>query len=133
MDVIETARQLGVAIQQDGRYIALMKAKAKNDEDKELQDMIGKLNLIRMQYGSEAGKDDKDDKKLDELGKQFNELYEKIMRNENMDRYSKAKNEVDSMMNYINQILMMSVNGDDPMTAEPSSCGGDCSGCSGCH
>ena len=48
--------------------------------------------------------------------------------------YNEAKNEVDQLMQYINAILVTAVNGGDPMTVEePSSCGGDCAGCSGCH
>ena len=56
------------------------------------------------------------------------------MNNESMQAYNEAKNEMDSLMQYINAILTTAVNGGDPMTVEePSSCSGDCSGCSGCH
>ena len=37
MDIIEMARELGKALQNDDRYIAYNLAKQVNDEDKELQ------------------------------------------------------------------------------------------------
>ena len=48
MDVIATARQLGKAIQQDERYLRLMVAQQMNDSDEELQSLIGKFNLKRI-------------------------------------------------------------------------------------
>ena len=67
MDIIETARQLGVAIQQDEsfkRYIAAMQA---NDNSDQLQKLIGEFNLIRMQLDSELAKEEKDDSKVTEI------------------------------------------------------------------
>ena len=48
---------------------------------------------------------------------------------------SSAKKEVDALMNYINRILVLSVNGEDPDSVEMSdvSCTGSCSTCGGCH
>ena len=56
MDVIEITRQLGKAIQADERYIDYVNAKSRNDEDKELQELIGEFNLIRQNVAFESGK-----------------------------------------------------------------------------
>ena len=50
MNVIELTRQLGEAIQQDEKYIAFTEARRANEEDMELNAMIGKLNLVQMSY-----------------------------------------------------------------------------------
>ena len=42
------ARELGKAIQEDDRYLALRLATQSNDEDQALQDMIGEFNLKRV-------------------------------------------------------------------------------------
>ena len=136
MDVIEITRQLGEAIQQDERYIAFMEAKRANEEDMELNAMIGKLNLVQMAYQNESGKEAPDDKKLDDMDKEFRQLYGDIMLNENMKRYEEKKQTVDDMMNYLIGILSQCVNGADPATCEPVSadgeCTGSCSTCGGC-
>ncbi len=136
MDVIEITRQLGEAIQQDERYIAFMEAKRANEEDMELNAMIGKLNLVQMAYQNESGKEAPDDKKLDDMDKEFRQLYGDIMLNENMKRYEEKKQVVDDMMNYLIGILSQCVNGADPATCEPVSadgeCTGSCSTCGGC-
>ena len=136
MDVIEITRQLGEAIQQDDKYIAFMEAKRANEEDMELNAMIGKLNLVQMAYQNESGKEAPDDKKLEEMDNEFRQLYGDIMLNENMKRYEEKKQTVDDMMNYLIGILSQCVNGADPATCEPVSadgeCTGSCSTCGGC-
>ena len=48
MDVIELARELGKAIQQDERFLAMQIARQNSDNDDELQQLIGEFNLKRM-------------------------------------------------------------------------------------
>ena len=136
MNVIELTRQLGEAIQQDEKYIAFMEAKKANEEDMDLNAMIGKLNLVQMSYQNEGGKDAPDEKKLEEMDNEFRQLYGDIMLNENMKRYEAKKQELDDMMNYLIGILSQCVNGADPATCEPVSENGDCTGscstCGGC-
>ncbi len=136
MNVIELTRQLGEAIQQDEKYIAYMEAKQANEEDMDLNAMIGKLNLVQMSYQNESGKDAPDEKKLEEMDNEFRQLYGDIMLNENMKRYEAKKQELDDMMNYLIGILSQCVNGADPATCEPVSetgdCTGSCSTCGGC-
>ena len=136
MDVIEITRQLGEAIQRDDRYIAFMEAKRANEEDMELNAMIGKLNLVQMAYQNESGKESPDESKLESMDREFQQLYGDIMLNENMKRYEERKQTVDDMMNYLIGILSQCVNGADPATCEPVSadgeCTGSCSTCGGC-
>lgn len=136
MDVIELTRQLGAAIQQDARYLDYVKAKTANEEDQNLNDLIGKLNLLQLSYQTEAQKEDADEAKLAAFDEDFRKLYGEVMLNENMRNYENARQSVDDMMNYIIQILSLCVNGEDPATCEPApeggSCTGSCSTCGGC-
>ncbi len=136
MDVISAVRALGAAIQQDERYLAFVKAKEANESDIELNGLIGKLNLIQLSYQNESSKEEPDTDKLEGMDAQFREIYGQIMLNENMKKYEEAKNDVDSMMNYLIQILTLCVNGEDPANCEPqqaeSGCSGNCSSCGGC-
>ena len=126
-------RALGKAIQQDERYIRLSLARDNNDNDEKLQEMIGKFNLKRVEVNQEAARPDKDQAKLDQLNESIRTLYKEIMENPNMVEFNAAKEEIDSLMNFVNQILVLSVNGQDPDTVEQSSCTGSCATCAGCH
>lgn len=138
MALTETLRQLGKEIQADERFVALMKATSANDADSALQEKIGELNLIMMNYNKEAEKGEEgDQKKIGEYQNQYGALYAEIMANENMAAYQKVQAGVEEMANYISQMIGMFLNGADPETCEPEpdhSCGEEgCATCGGCH
>jgi cell fate (sporulation/competence/biofilm development) regulator YmcA (YheA/YmcA/DUF963 family) len=134
MDLIQMARELGAALQQDARYLEFMQAHEDNEKDIELQGLIGKIQLVHMSYNREAAKDDKDEEKLKEYDRQFNSLYNEVMCNPHMRRFEKARDEADKLMKEITGILTLCMRGEDPMTCDPNagSCGGDCGSCGGC-
>ena len=136
MDVIKLTRELGAAIQQDERYLNFAKARQENENDAELNDLMGQIQMVQMNYQMEASKETPDSAKMQELEEQFNEVYTKFMDNDKMKVYEAARAEIDNLMNYVMQILGLCVNGADPATCEPEqehNCGGSCSSCSGCH
>ena len=138
MSVIELTRQLGAAIQQDERYLAFAAAKEANEKDEALNALMGEIQMIQMNYQMEVSKETPDSAKMQAFEAEFNAKYEAFMANENMQKYDEARAQVDSLMNYIMQILGLCVNGADPATCEPEeqhdhSCDGSCSSCSGCH
>ena len=134
MDIIAMARELGKAIQQDERYKRIDAAKKANDADSVLQDLIVKFNMKRSELSTEMAQENKDPEKLNALDKELKELYSEVMANENMVEFNAAKVEVDTMMNFISEILYGSVNGENPDTIEmQTGCGGNCASCGGCH
>ncbi|MCD7730216.1 MAG: YlbF family regulator [Oscillospiraceae bacterium] len=137
MTIIDKARELGAMLQQDERYAEYYAAKAQNDKDENLQNMINEFNMKRMQLNNEMSKEQRDEDKLNELDDAIKSLYGTIMANENMERYNKAKTAMDSLLNQINMVITYSANGEDPMTCpcdEVSvNCSGSCSTCGGCH
>lgn len=137
MDVIAVTRQLGKAIQADERYIDYVNAKARNDEDKELQDLIGEFNLIRQNVALESDKpeEEQNKEKLAELNNKMRTAYDAVMANENMALFTVAKQGMDALMNQINTILTYSMEGMDPETCPSeisADCSGSCSTCGGC-
>ncbi len=74
MDIIKMTRDLGAAIQQDERYLKFKQARETNENDKELMDLIGEIQLIQMNFQQEAGKENADEDKL----KAYNENFEKL-------------------------------------------------------
>lgn len=141
MDIIEMTRKLGVEIQNSDEYKKFAAAKLANDEDKQLQEDIGNFNLIRMQIDQcltdENNKEEDKEalrSKINDLNVKLKDLYSKIMASESMVNYNVAKTELDTLVNQINAIITLTVNGEDPMTCQISEgCSGSCSTCSGCH
>lgn len=134
MDIIEMARQLGAAIQQSDEYTAYNVAKNAADGDEVLQEMIGEFNLKKLSLSTEVQKEEKDQEKLAALNEEVRSLYGRIMAHPTMAAYNTTKEELDRLLNFIQQIIVYSANGEDPATIqEETFCGGDCSGCSGCH
>jgi len=137
MTVIELTRQLGAAIQEDARYKEYEAARKANEADDELNNLIGKINLVQLNYQQEAAKgDDADAEKMEAFAKEFEEAYREIMLNGNMVKFEAAKTAIDDMMNEIMGILALCIDGQDPATCEPAhehSCGGSCESCGGCH
>ncbi len=137
MDVIAKARELGAALQQDERYLKLAEAQKANEEDTALNELIARIQLVQMSFQHEAQKEDKNEQKLEAYDKEFGEIYTQIMANPNMQAYEAARAEIDALMQYINNIFVLCLQGEDPATCEPKTeehnCGGECSSCGGCH
>ena len=134
MDIIEMARELGKALQNDDRYIAYNLAKQVNDEDKELQEQIDSFEKMRYDLSMELTKENKDTEKVKELDENIKETYNKIMSNKNMIVFSAAQKSLEALVSNIQEIITLSANGEDPASCEPSSgCTGSCATCGGCH
>ncbi len=135
MTIIEQARALGAAIQQDERYTRYNEAAQKSDTDTAIQNKIGEFNMLRQQLNVEMSKPDKDADKMTELDKNIRELYDEIMAMPAMVEFNSAKEDLDKLLQCVNYIITCAANGEDPMTCpeEPPHCSGSCASCGGCH
>ncbi len=133
MSLEKLTRELGKAIQQDERYLAMQKAIEANEKDTALNELMSKIQLIQVSYQHEASKEEPNEDKMKAYDEEFRGVYTEIMMNPNMQAYEKARQDIDELMNFLTGILAMCVNGDDPDTCDPKahSCGGDCGSC-GC-
>ena len=116
MDCIDLFKRAAMALQTDPRYLALDQARKLNDNDQELQNMIGEFNLARMDLNNEIGKSERSDARISELNEKVNDLYGKIMADEGMVAYNEAKKDCENLVNYIDAIINTAMNGGDPMT-----------------
>lgn len=135
MEILEITRELGKAIQADSAYKKFLEAKKNNDDDRELQDLIGEFNLIRLNVSNAMTDPEKDEKKIEEYNTKLQECYKKVMANKSMIAYNEAKTALDGIVGKVNTLLSMIIDGADPDTAEipDASCTGSCSTCGGCH
>ena len=135
--IIKLARDLGSEIQKQEIYLNMVRSEAKNDADKELQDLIGEFNLKRISLNSEMSKeeDKKDKAKIESLDSEIKEVYQKIMANENMIEYNRSRQALMTLLKDINKILSAAVTGSDPQNVdlEEKACEGSCASCGGCH
>ncbi|MBQ8297162.1 MAG: YlbF family regulator [Ruminococcus sp.] len=134
MDIMTMTRELGKAIQADERYKAYMTAKEANDNNTELQKLIGDFNLIRMNINQAMSAENKDEENLKKLDEEMRALYAQIMGSEGMIAFNEAQNALEQLIGDVQQIITMCANGEDPDTCQVShGCSGSCSSCSGCH
>ncbi len=120
MDVMDAARALGVAIQADDKYKAFLAAQetAGKDESlaafaKELQDMQGEFEALM--ENADRTEDD-----LNEIQQRYIAKYQEMNEVPSMAALQDARAAVNDMMNDAMQIIYLSVNGEDPMTCQPS-------------
>lgn len=97
MEILEATRVLGKAIQSDNTYKKFVEAKKNNDDDRELQDLIGEFNLIRLNVSNAMTDPEKDEKKIEEYNNQLQECYKKVMANSSMIAYNEAKTALDGL------------------------------------
>ena len=132
--IIAMARSIGRELQNDERFVRAQLAQNAADEDKELQDLIGEFNLKRIALNQESTREEKDGEKIRKLDGEIRDVYARLMANEHMQAYQAAKQELDQLINNVTTIIALSAQGQDPDEIEESAgCGGDCSGCAGCH
>ena len=133
MDIIKMTRELGKAIQQDERYVAYTLAKTANDNDAELQTLIGDFNLKRMNINAEMSGGEENSDRLKKFNEELKEIYSKIMANDNMAAFNTAQSALEQLISDVNQIISMCANGEDPDTCQIShGCSGSCATCGGC-
>ena len=98
MDCIDLFKKAAAAMQTDPRYLELDAARRENDNDQELQGLIGEFNLKRLDLNNESAKPEPDTAHVADLNQQVNDLYTQIMSSEGMVRYNTAKKECEAML-----------------------------------
>ena len=126
MDCIDLFKKAAAAMQTDPRYLELDAARRENDNDQELQGLIGEFNLKRLDLNNESAKPEPDTAHVADLNQQVNDLYTQIMSSEGMVRYNTAKKECEAMVSHIDAIINTAMNGGDPMTVQAPT--GGCTG-----
>ena len=135
-DIMEMAKALGKALQQDETYLKFREAAETNDRDEALQQLIAEFNLKRLDLQHEQEKETPDSDREPALDGAVKELYGQIMANPSMAAYQGARASFEQLLDGINRVIAMSAAGQDPDSYDPNaaaSCTGDCSACGGWH
>jgi len=130
MDIIEKAKELGQVLMNDEKIKRIQIAMVNNDNDFELQKLIGEFNLKRIALNEELENGNKNEEKTKMFEQELKDLYQKVMGNTSMAEYNNAKAEVDEIVQHINSIIQVSISGEAP---DEGCSGGGCSSCAGCH
>lgn len=104
---------------------------------KELYVADGKLIALVNQYNvqgqllrDEGAKPERDEELITQITGKLKEIYDEIMRNENMLAMQQAEQVISDIISDINRGIQSIV---QPEAVEGGACGGNCSSCSGCH
>ncbi len=134
MDIVQMAREMGKELQKSTEYVELQQAMDANDNDVQLQELIGAFNMHRMNLNNEMQKTDADENKINELNAKVQEIYGAVMATPAMMTYQEKRQALDNLMNRVNTVLTHALNGEDPDTCpDHEDCTGSCSTCGGCH
>ena len=125
MDIFEKTRELGEMIQESEQMKKAKDLEAKQQSDEEASALLKEFNLNRIKLARDM-QNVKITKEaaIEANNKAFDDMCEKsqIIR-----EYIAAKQEFDSLVQQVNQILNYYITGTDP------NCTHDCSTCGGCH
>lgn len=125
MDIFEKTRELGEMIQESEQMKKAKDLEAKQQSDEEASALLKEFNLNRINLARDMqnGKITKE-AAIEANNKAFDDMCEKsqIIR-----EYIAAKQEFDSLVQQVNQILNYYITGTDP------NCTHDCSTCGDCH
>ena len=118
MTVMEVARKLGAAIQEDERYLAYRDATLAVEKDEQVKALGENLDELQKQYEAEAVKEQPNEAVMSELQQQGSALYQSIYQTPSMSAMMDAKEGMDHMMNEVMNLLYLCIGGADPETVE---------------
>ena len=90
-ELVEKARELGVAIQDTDEFTAFIVAKTAADKSEKLQDKLGQFNLKKLDLNRAIIAEEKDNEKIAELNGEVKNLYEAIVSDPLMIAYSTSR------------------------------------------
>lgn len=131
--VIEKARELGMALNESAEFQRMAKARASIDADAELHALLEKFNQKQyemMNRLSEDNMDEDDATDVHAASLDLERMQKELLDSAKFGEMLAAQSEFIALMKKVNNIIGLCV-GIEP-TDEIESCGGDCSGCSGC-
>ncbi len=118
MTVMEAARSLGKAIQEDPRFSAYQAAQKVVEADEQVKSIGENLQALQDQFNAEAVKEQPDQALMQELQAQGQAMYQTMYETPAMSGLMDAKEGMDSMMNEVMNLLYLVVGGADPETVE---------------
>ena len=107
---------------------ALKLAEERHMEDAEAQALMTNYSIRCEQLSEQANKEGITKEEYEKIHLDAQAEFIKISQNETIKNYLEANENFSNLINKVNGIIAHFVRGEDS-----SGCGGNCSGCSGCH
>ncbi len=129
MDIFEKAKELGVMIAESDEFKTFKETETAQLDDKEAVELMMEYHNTRQSLNDKAVNPDLSKEEFENLKKEAQLAFNKIMANDKIAAYVKAQQDFAAMMEQINGILSYYVTGKDSQ-----GCNGSCSSCAGgCH
>ncbi len=127
-NVFELAAQLGRALKEDKRVIALEEARVAYENDEHVMKLMMEYEVQQRAMQNEAMKEERDDALLGMIQSRIDALYDEIVASDAYKALEQAQDKVNDLMNMVNNTITFNITGE-----QPTSCTHDCSTCGGCH
>ncbi len=128
MDIFALAAQLGDALKQNEKLVALSEARRAYVADREIQNLVVEYGVQQKALQLQAKQAEVDTHLVDMIQARIDELYAQISTNEHYAALEAAQNEVNELMNAVNQTITMHIT-----DAPAGGCTHNCATCGGCH
>lgn len=125
-EINKTIALLGEQILANEVYVAFKAAEKKYQEDAELSTLVNAFDACRNDLVIARSADNPDEAAITSVQDRMEELYNKIMENENMKAYNEAAGAFEALMKQVFDGINTAVFG-------PQECTHNCATCSGCH
>lgn len=128
-DIIEKARELGQMIADSDEMKALKGAEEMQLADPDAQELMMEYANKRDEISARASDPNMTKEGFEEIQKEMEAAFQKLMTNANIKRYIEANKEFKTLIDQVNAIIAYYVKGEE----QSGSCSGNCSSCGGCN
>ena len=128
-NVFKKTRELGEALLESEVYLKMKDAEDKAMANPEAAQTMAAFLEKRGELQSMMQSDNPDPSAMKRLSEEMDDLQDRLQMVDDIVALNDARNEFNSLIGQINQVLQFIVTG----RMEESSCGGDCGSCGGCH
>ena len=128
MGIFELAAELGKALKDDKRLVALEEARKAYESDETVGKLMMEYEVQQKAIQNEVAKSERDETLLGMIQDRIDTIYDQIVATESYKNLEKAQSEVNDLMEMVNSTITFNITGE-----QPSSCTHDCSTCGGCH
>lgn len=127
--ILEKARDLGVALSQSQEFIRMQSARAVLDANDVVTGALNDFQSKQDQLMELLSGENPDRLQVAALSRDVETLQEQLVQNPIFSEAMEAQNAFSQLMTQVNREISTCIG----LQREESSCGGSCSGCSGCH
>ena len=128
-NVFAKTRELGEALLESDAYLKMKAAEDRAMANREASTTMAEFLEKRTELQAMMQSENPDPGAMKRLSEEMDGIQERLQMIDDIVALTEARNEFNSLIAQINQVLQFIVTG----RMEESSCGGDCGSCGGCH